>query len=148
MRLRPELAVTRLQLAALLLEHYPDEKTEALLILSDLFDGICSRRLGAAMDVELPGLYEPGALQVGPQCYQRLLHISPATIDRPLSGRRPQLRRSRGFTKAGTLLKHQIPMRTWADWTIVPWTKPCETKNLVRLTLWPRVSHSLFQSGA
>ena len=30
MRLRPELAVTRLQLAALLLEHYPDEKTEAL----------------------------------------------------------------------------------------------------------------------
>lgn len=30
MRFRPELALTRLQLAELLLEHYPDEKTEAL----------------------------------------------------------------------------------------------------------------------
>jgi hypothetical protein len=30
MRFRPELAVTQLQLAELLLEHYPDEKNEAI----------------------------------------------------------------------------------------------------------------------
>jgi len=30
MRFRPELALTRLQLAELLLEHYPNEKREAL----------------------------------------------------------------------------------------------------------------------
>jgi tetratricopeptide (TPR) repeat protein len=30
MRFRPELALTRLQLAELLLEHYPEERTEAL----------------------------------------------------------------------------------------------------------------------
>ena len=30
MRFRPELALTRLQLAELLLEHYPDEKPDAL----------------------------------------------------------------------------------------------------------------------
>ena len=30
MRFRPELALTRLQLAELLLEHYPDEKNDAL----------------------------------------------------------------------------------------------------------------------
>ena len=30
MRFRPELALTRLQLAELLLEHYPDEKNEAI----------------------------------------------------------------------------------------------------------------------
>ena len=30
MSFRPELALTRLQLTELLLEHYPDEKTEAL----------------------------------------------------------------------------------------------------------------------
>ena len=29
-RFRPELALTRLQLAELLLEHYPDEKSEAI----------------------------------------------------------------------------------------------------------------------
>jgi len=30
MRFRPEIALTRLQIAELLLEHYPDEKPEAL----------------------------------------------------------------------------------------------------------------------
>jgi len=96
---------------------YGDEDRHALLMLSDLFDGICSRRLRAAMDVELPGLVQSGALQVSPACYQRLLRISHATIDRLLAGRRPQVRSSRGFTKPGTLLKHQIAVRTWADWT-------------------------------
>jgi hypothetical protein len=96
---------------------YGGEETQALLILSDLFDGICSKRVRAAMDVELPGLYESGALQVTAGCYHKLMQISPATIDRLLIGRRPQLRKSRGFTKPGTLLKHQIPIRTWADWT-------------------------------
>jgi hypothetical protein len=96
---------------------YGGEETQALLILSDLFDGICSKRVRAAMDVELPGLYESGALQVTSECYHKLMQISPATIDRLLIGRRPQLRKSRGFTKPGTLLKHQIPIRTWADWT-------------------------------
>jgi hypothetical protein len=96
---------------------YGDEETQALLILSDLFDGICSKRLRAAMDIELPGLYESGVLQVSPECYQKLMQISPATMDRLLVGRRSQVRKSRGFTKPGTLLKHQIPIRTWADWT-------------------------------
>ena len=87
-----------------------------LLVLVDLFDGICSKRLRAAMNVELPRLYDAGFLQVGPEIYGKLINISPASIDRLLAGRRPQLRKSRRFTKPGTLLKHQIPIRTWADW--------------------------------
>ena len=88
-----------------------------LLVLVDLFDGICSKRLRAAMDVELPRLTTSGCLQISPESYKKLMHISPATMDRLLVGRRPYVRRSRGFTKPGTLLKHQIPVRTWADWT-------------------------------
>jgi len=88
-----------------------------LLTLVDLFDGICSKRLRAALDVELPRLYESGFLQVSAQAYEMLMQISPASIDRLLVGRRAQLRRPRSFTKPGTLLKHQIPIRTWADWT-------------------------------
>lgn len=88
-----------------------------LLVLVDLFDGICSKRLRAAMDVELPRLYNAGFLQVSPEIHEKLMRISPASIDRLLVGRRPQLRKPRGFTKPGTLLKHQIPIRTWADWT-------------------------------
>ena len=96
---------------------YGAEEVRALLVISDLFDGICSKRLRAAMNVELPGLYETGFLQISPVCYEKLTQVSPATIDRLLAGRRVQVRKSRGFTKPGTLLKHQIPIRTWADWT-------------------------------
>jgi hypothetical protein len=95
---------------------YGDPETRALLLLSDLFDGICSKRLRAAMDVELPHLYETGYLKVSPACYRKLMQVSPSTIDRLLDGRRPSAGKSRGFTKPGTLLKDRIPIRTWADW--------------------------------
>jgi hypothetical protein len=96
---------------------YGDAEARALLVLSDLFDGICSKRLRGAMDVELPHLYDSRVLQISLECYLKLMQISPATMDRLLVGRRPQLTKSRGFTKPGTLLKHRIPIRTWADWT-------------------------------
>ena len=95
---------------------YGAEEAQALMRLWELFDGICSKRLRAAMDVELPGLYANGFLQVRAECYPKLIQISPASIDRLLVGRRPQVRKSRGFTKPGTLLKDRIPIRTWADW--------------------------------
>lgn len=95
---------------------YGDEEARVLLTLWDLFDGIYSKRLRAAMDVELPRLYTNSKLEMSPECYEKLMQISPATIDRLLKGRRPQVRKSRGFTKPGTLLKDRIPIRTWADW--------------------------------
>jgi hypothetical protein len=43
--------------------------------------------------------------------------MSAATIDRRLAGDRARLRlRGRSGTKLGSLLKSQIPIRTWADW--------------------------------
>ena len=96
---------------------YGIEDAQALLQVWELFDGICSRRLRGAMDVELPRLYFQAVLPVSPVCFQHLMDISPATIDRLLKGRRRQFVKSRGYTKPGTLLKHQIPIRTWADWT-------------------------------
>jgi hypothetical protein len=96
---------------------YGTEEARALLILSQLFDHINSKRLRKALDAELQGLYESGFLQVSSECYQKLKRVSPATIDRLLAGRRRRSGKRRGFTKPGTLLKHQIPVRTWADWT-------------------------------
>jgi hypothetical protein len=95
---------------------YGDQEARALLKLWGLFDGICSKRLRSALDVELPRLYARGFLQVSTACYQKLMQISPATMDRLLKGRRLQVSKSRGFTKPGTLLKDRIPIRTWADW--------------------------------
>ena len=50
-------------------------------------------------------------------CYEKLLKVSPATMDRLRARYRSDRQRRRGFTKPGTLLKQRIPIRTWADWT-------------------------------
>jgi hypothetical protein len=96
---------------------YGAEEADAIMILAGLFDHICSKLLRAAMDVELPRLYEAGVIQVGPECYEKLLQVSPSTMDRLRAGHPSSKRKSRGFTKPGTLLKDRIPIRTWADWT-------------------------------
>lgn len=95
---------------------YTADVADALEILADLFDNICSKRLRAALDIELPRLYESGALPISHECYNKLMAISPATMDRLLSERRRVPGKRRGFTKPGTLLKDRIPIRTWADW--------------------------------
>ena len=46
----------------------------------------------------------------------QLVRMSAATIDRRLAPERAKrLSRGRSHTKPGTLLKSQIPIRTWAD---------------------------------
>jgi len=96
---------------------YGVEEANALAVLADLFDDICSKRLRAALDVELPRLYQAGGLSVSATCYEKLLKVSPATMDRLRARYRSHRGRQRGFTKPGTLLKDRIPIRTWADWT-------------------------------
>jgi hypothetical protein len=58
-----------------------------------------------------------GELRLGSGNKEKLLQISAASIDRLLQPerRKHQLRR-RSHTKPGTLLKHQIPSRTFAEW--------------------------------
>ena len=53
-------------------------------------------------------IYRPGG---------RLLKISASTIDRLLSEDKRRMRlKGRGGTKPGTLLRQQVPIRTFADW--------------------------------
>jgi hypothetical protein len=98
---------------------YTAEDARALEKLSNLFDGINTKLFRAALDNALTPLYEIGFLQVSPDCYQRLQRISPATIDRLRNryGRGLPPRVTRSHTKPGTLLKGQIRVRTWAEWT-------------------------------
>jgi hypothetical protein len=96
---------------------YGAEEANAIALLVDLFDNICSKRLRAAMDVELPRLYQAGTFQISAPCYEKLRAVSPATMDRLRARRQRAPAKRRGFTKPGTLLKDRIPIRTWADWT-------------------------------
>ncbi len=95
---------------------YLIEDKRAVLWLAELFDQIGSKRLRVAMNEELDNLRERDHLDVSTTCFQRLQSISPATMDRfRRTDRRPRGGR-RGGTKPGTLLKHQIQVRTFADW--------------------------------
>jgi hypothetical protein len=62
-------------------------------------------------------LEQHGHLHITPDVRVRLLALSPATADRLLQrARKAGEPRGISTTKAGTLLKHQIPVRTVADW--------------------------------
>lgn len=79
-------------------------------------DQMCSKKLRAAIPLWLPfydGEFEPLADQV----QQKLLAISPATIDRLLKPLRALHKKGRCSTKPGTLLKNQIPIKTH-NWDI------------------------------
>jgi hypothetical protein len=66
----------------------------------------------------IEALERHGELELDGETRRLLLAISPATVDRLLQRARERAGRQRGrsATKPGTLLKHSIPIRTFADW--------------------------------
>lgn len=95
---------------------YTEEDRRTLLLLVALFDDIGSKRLRVALNNELANLRRNGHLQISRCCFQHLQQVSPSTMDRWRRAVRRPGRKLRGGTKPGTLLKHQIPIRTYAEW--------------------------------
>lgn len=83
----------------------------------DLLDWINSKRVRPQIGVAIESLVKAGELVIAPHQKKKLKKISPATIDRLLKQykKRP-VGKGRSYTKPGTLLKTQIPIRTFADW--------------------------------
>lgn len=79
--------------------------------------GICGKRLAAAMADTVAALERHGELNLSEDERLQLLAMSARTIDRLLASERRRLRlRGRALTKPGTLLKNQIPIRTFTEW--------------------------------
>jgi hypothetical protein len=74
-------------------------------------DQMCSKKLKAALPLWLP-FYEGEFAPLLPDTRQKLLDMSPATIDRLLKPLRAIYKKGRCSTKPGTLLKNQIPIKT------------------------------------
>lgn len=96
---------------------YGGEVLAALKKVWETLDFISSKRLAAALPEVVPRLVMCRELRIKKSVQKQLLAISPATIDRLLKPEREKhtLKR-RATTKPGTLLKHQVPIRTFSDW--------------------------------
>ena len=82
-----------------------------------VMDCICGKRLAPVLPEMIAVLERHGELQLDAATRQKLCAISAASIDRLLAPERRRLNvRGRSGTKPGTLLKHQIPVRTFAEW--------------------------------
>lgn len=83
----------------------------------DTLNWINSKRVKTQIGVTIDHLVEVGELHTSFEQRKKLIKISPSTIDRLLKQykKRPA-GHGRSYTKPGTLLKTQIPVRTFADW--------------------------------
>lgn len=84
----------------------------------ELLDWIASKRIRPEIGVAIDSLVEAGELICFKEQRRKLVKISPSTIGRLLREHRKRpIGKGRSYTKPGTLLKTQIPVRTFADWT-------------------------------
>ena len=92
----------------------------ALRVAAEASNWLCGTRLAPFLGELVPALEAEGELRLTPEDRTQLLAMSARTIDRRL--RRFRLQRDPknwhglGTTKPGTLLKHQVPVRTYTPW--------------------------------
>jgi hypothetical protein len=96
---------------------YGPELIEPLKVVWATLDGPCGKRLVAVMAETIEALERFGEIDLAPEVRAKLLAMSASTADRMLQGVRARLEvRGRSGTKPGSLLKHKIAVRTFADW--------------------------------
>lgn len=96
---------------------YGPAVTKALVKCWAVLRAPAGKRLAPMLGVLVPLLRRDNELVLTDAEAALLVRMSAATIDRRLAPERAKLiSRGRSHTKPGTLLKSQIPIRTWADW--------------------------------
>jgi hypothetical protein len=96
--------------------HYGPEVQHALFLIWHAANHICAKRLIPFLPTLLESLERYEHLHLTEECRNQLLSMSAATADRLLRSQRKLAKRSLSTTRAGTLLKQQIPVRTFEEW--------------------------------
>ena len=97
--------------------YYDDDVVKTLVRLWELLNYLCGKRLVAILPELIKKLEQFGELRLPAMTKEKLLQISASSVDRLLTAeRRKHQLRARSHTKPGTLLRHQIPIRTFAEW--------------------------------
>lgn len=96
---------------------YGPPVVRAVQVAAEATGWICGKRLVAALPALVPALEREGALRLRQEEREALGTIAAATIDRLLrpvrQGAKP---RGLATTKPGSLLKRQVPIRTYTPW--------------------------------
>lgn len=96
---------------------YSSEVIGALQVAAEATGWICGKRLAPFLPELIPALEREGALRLTAEVRVAVLRLSAATIDRRLAKARREAKPfGLGTTKPGTLLKRQIPVRTYTPW--------------------------------
>jgi len=107
----PQLSIERPRLP-----HYGPEVQQALHLAWTAANHICAKRLIPFLPTLVESLERHEHLHVSEDCRNQLLTMSPATADRILQPYRKREGHGLSTTRSGTLLKKQIPVRTFNDW--------------------------------
>jgi hypothetical protein len=98
------------------LRTYGPEVQHALFLAWHAANRICAKRLIPFLPSLLEALERHEHLHLTEECRRQLLSMSAATADRLLRSQRTLGQRGLSTTRAGTLLKQQIPIRTFEAW--------------------------------
>jgi len=96
--------------------HYGPEVQHALFLAWHAANRICAKRLMPFLPTLVEALERHEYLHLTEECRRQLLSMSAATADRLLRSQRNRSQGGLSATRAGTLLKQQIPIRTFAEW--------------------------------
>ena len=97
--------------------HYGPEVQHALFLAWHAANRICAKRLMPFLPTLVEALERHEHLHLTEEFRNQLLSMSAATADRLLRSQRTRGQRGLSTTRAGTLLKQQIPIRTFEEWS-------------------------------
>lgn len=96
---------------------YGEESVQVVKRIWAMADYPSGKRLAVIIRRWVPIVERCGELDLRPELRRTVMTISAATIDRVLQPERRRMAlRSRARTRPGSLLKHQVPIRTFAEW--------------------------------
>ena len=98
------------------LRKYGPQVQHALFLAWHAANRICAKRLIPFLPTLIEALERHEHLHLSEECRRQLLSMSAATADRLLRSQRTLGQRGISTTRAGTLLKQQIPIRTFEQW--------------------------------
>jgi hypothetical protein len=100
---------------------YDSYVKEALIIIWHAANKICSKRLVPFLSDFINKLENYGHINLSTEIKNKLLSISPATVDRILKLEHKQNKKNNSTTRCGGILKKQIKIKTFANWNeIIP----------------------------